>query len=193
MRRWMTAAAALVLVGTAGVAGAGTAGAAESGQAGQRALAAACSTAWGSGLKSSTASQSKPLTNIRTGQNACYDRMVFDVTGAAAGKVGYHVSYVDAFHQDASGDLIPVSGGAILQIFVSAPSYDPATMKPVYAGQAGKPLPGVNISGYKTFKDTKFGASFEGQTQVGLGVRAKLPFRVLQSGDQLIVDVAHTW
>lgn len=51
----------------------------------------------------------------------------------------------------------------------------------------------MNLAGYRTFKDTKFGASFEGQTQVGLGVRAKLPFRVQQSGDQLIVDVAHTW
>ncbi|XXC92426.1 hypothetical protein ACLLJJ_01895 [Streptomyces sp. A5-4] len=58
---------------------------------------------------------------------------------------------------------------------------------------AGQSLPGVNLTGYKTFKDTKFGASFEGQTQIGLGVRARLPFRVLQSGDKLTVDVAHTW
>ncbi|MEU5643286.1 hypothetical protein [Streptomyces milbemycinicus] len=30
---------------------------------------------------------------------------------------------------------------------------------------------------YKTFRDTKFGSSIEGQTQVGLGVCAKLPYQ----------------
>ncbi|MEV0374000.1 hypothetical protein AB0I10_30055 [Streptomyces sp. NPDC050636] len=191
MRRLGTAAAALALAG-AGLAGtAGVAGAA-TGPGGKAASATACSTVWGSGDKSATDANGKPLKNIKTSQSACYDRMVFDISGAT-GKLGYHVGYVDKFHQDGSGEQIPVNGGAILQIYVSAPSHDPATGRQTYAGRAGKPLPGVNITGYKTFKDTKFGASFEGQTQVGLGVRAKLPFRVLQSGDQLIVDVAHTW
>jgi hypothetical protein len=118
--------------------------------------------------------------------------MVFDITGPARG-TGYHVGYVGTFHQDGSGERIAVSGGAILQIHVSAPSYDPATLKPTYAGKAGQRLPGVNVTGYRTFKDTRFGASYEGQTQVAVGVRAKLPFRVLRSADHLIVDVAHRW
>ncbi|MFG2490703.1 hypothetical protein ACGFSD_06505 [Streptomyces caniferus] len=189
MRRWGTVAAALVLTGAGVVGAAGAAGAATvpAGKA-----PAACSTAWGSTDKSATDANIEPLKNITTSHTACYDRMVFDI-GGATGKVGYHVGYVDAFHQDGSGEQIPVKGGAILQIYVSAPSHDPATGKQTYGGTAGKPLPGVNISGYSTFKDTKFGASFEGQTQVGLGVRARLPFRVVQSGQELIVDVAHTW
>ncbi|MFC9238660.1 hypothetical protein ACFTZK_19755 [Streptomyces decoyicus] len=188
MRRLATMAAAFVLAGAGVAATAGVAGAA-TGPAGK--APSACSTAWGSGNKSATDANTKPLKNIKTSHTTCYDRMVFDVSGAT-GKVGYHVGYVDAFHQDGSGDRIPVKGGAILQIFVSAPSYDPVTGKQTYAGTAGKALPGVNITGYKTFKDTKFGASFEGQTQVGLGVRSKLPFRVHQSGHELIVDVAHS-
>jgi hypothetical protein len=189
MKRMWAASAAIVLAGAGLASSAGTAGAAP-----HRAesAASACSTAWGSGVKSATDEDAKPLTNITTSRTTCYDRMVFDISGAK-GKLGYHVGYVDAFHQDGSGDPIPVSGGAILQIYVSAPSYDPVTMRQTYAGQAAKPLPGVNLTGYQTFKDTKFGASFEGQTQVGLGVRARLPFRVLQSGDKLIVDVAHKW
>ncbi|MEU8784462.1 hypothetical protein [Streptomyces sp. NPDC048637] len=191
MRRLGTVAAAFVLAGV-GVAGtAGVAGAA-TGPVGKAAPATTCSTVWGSGTKSATDANTAPLKNIKTGRNACYDRMVFDISGAT-GKRGYHVGYVDTFHQDGSGEKIPVNGGAILQIYVSAPSHDPATGKQTYTGTAGKPLPGVNLAGYRTFKDTKFGASFEGQTQVGLGVRAKLPFRVLQSGHELIVDVAHTW
>lgn len=192
MRRWGTTAAALVLAGAGLVGTAGGAQAASGPTNGAVAAAPACSTVWGSGAKSAQDANTEQLKAIRTGRNACYDRMVFDVPGAA-GKIGYHVGYVDAFHQDGSGTRIPVKGGAILQIFVSAPSYDPATSKPSYPARAGEPLPGVDLTGYRTFRDTKFGASFEGQTQVGLGVRAKLPFRVLQSGDKLIVDVAHTW
>lgn len=187
MRR-LTMAAALALAGITLMGAAGAAGAAT----GPAHIAAACSTVWGSGNKSVTESDYKTLKNIRTGQDTCYDRMVFDTAGPT-GKLGYHVGYVDEFHQDGSGELIPVSGGAILQVFVSAPSYAPGTGKQTYPGKAGQPLPGVKITGYMTFKDTRFGASFEGQTQIGLGVRAKLPFRVLQSGDKLIVDVAHTW
>ncbi|MEU0687401.1 AMIN-like domain-containing (lipo)protein [Streptomyces uncialis] len=190
MRRLGTGAAALVLAGATLIGTAGAAGAA-TGQA-DKAAAAACSTAWGSGVKSDADSVAEPLKNIRTGQHTCYDRMVFDITGAT-GTAGFHVSYVDAFHQDGTGDLIPVSGGAILQVFVNAPSYHPSTGAVVYPGLPGRTLPGVNINGYRTFKDTKYGASLEGQTQVGLGLRAKLPFRVLKSGDQVIVDVAHTW
>ncbi|MEU5401439.1 hypothetical protein ABZ348_19350 [Streptomyces sp. NPDC005963] len=191
MRQLGTVAAAMVLAGAAVVGSAGAAGAA-TGQAGKAPSAPVCSTPWGSGTEALTGTSFETLKNIRTGQHACYDRMVFDITGAT-GKIGYHVSYVNAFHQDGTGTQIPVKGGAILQIFVNAPSYDPETGSVVYPGRGAQPLPGVNITGYRTFKDTKFGASFEGQTQVGLGVRAKLPFRVLQSGDKLIVDVAHTW
>ncbi|MET9800462.1 hypothetical protein [Streptomyces sp. NPDC006368] len=129
---------------------------------------------------------------MTTKATRCYDRLVFRIPGTSGG-VGHHVGYVGTFRQDGSGDRIPVKGGAILQVYVGAPSYNPNTAKPTYPGRAGKALPGVNIAGYKTFKDTRFGASFEGQTQIALGVRARLPFRVQQSGDQLIVDVAHSW
>ncbi|MFG2140071.1 hypothetical protein [Streptomyces sp. NPDC048650] len=191
MRRWGTAAAALVLA-AAGLATTAGAAAAATGPVGGAGRTGACATAWGSGDKSATDAYAAPLTNIRTSRNACYDRMVFDI-GGASGKAGYHVGYVSAFHQDGSGERIPVKGGAILQIFVSAPSHDPSSGKQTYAAQAGKPLPGVHLAGYRTFRDTRFGASFEGQTQVGLGTRAKLPFRVSRSGHELIVDVAHTW
>ena len=76
---------------------------------------------------------------------------------------------------------------------MTAPSYDPQTGAPTYPGRVARPLPGVNITGYQTFKDTRFAGSFEGDTQVGIGVRARLPFRVIQLSDRLVVDVAHTW
>jgi hypothetical protein len=57
----------------------------------------------------------------------------------------------------------------------------------------GRPLPGVDLAGYRTFRDARFASSFEGDTQVGLGVRARLPFRVFQLPGRLVIGVAHTW
>ncbi|MGW0585621.1 AMIN-like domain-containing (lipo)protein, partial [Streptomyces sp. NPDC002920] len=133
------------------------------------------------------------ITNARTGRHDCYDRFVVDVPGATAGELGYSVGYVSELVADASGKTIPVNGGAILDIRVHAPAYNPNTGTRTYPGVFAQPLPGVNLTGYQTFRDTRYAVSFEGQTQFGLGVRARLPFRVLQLDGHLVVDVAHTW
>ncbi|MFD9249136.1 AMIN-like domain-containing (lipo)protein [Streptomyces bottropensis] len=189
MRRIGAAMAVLVLAGTTLGTAAGTAGA-ETRTEATRAVAA-CPTGWGSGAKGGPAVGADHLRDIRTGRHACYDRMVFDVPGG--GKVTYHAAYVDRLYADPSGQYIPVSGGAILDIRVGAWSWDLEAGVPTYPGVVGKRLPGVNVSGYSTFRDTRFGGTFEGQTQVGLGVRARLPFRVLQLDDRIVVDVAHKW
>ncbi|MGW0733027.1 AMIN-like domain-containing (lipo)protein [Streptomyces sp. NPDC002851] len=158
--------------------------------------AVSCEAGWGSASKSGPVNDYTPLVNIRAGQHECYDRLVFDIRGeggTGGEPIGYRVGYVDKLHQDGSGRLIPVGGGAILEIRVAAPSYDAETGGETYPGRVAKPLPGVRIDGYRTFKDTRFAGSFEGDTQVGLGVRARLPFRVVQASDRLIVDVAHSW
>ncbi|SER84049.1 hypothetical protein SAMN04487983_102363 [Streptomyces sp. yr375] len=190
MRRLGTTLAVLVLAGT------GIAGAAGTAQAGTAAAAAeaVCETGWGSLEKrvAPTDDHKPPLTNIRTGQHECFDRMVLDFKGGAtAGALGYRVKYVDKLTTPATGE-IPVSGGAILQISVG-PNYDPATGTDSYPGQHGQPLPGVDITGYQTFQDTRYADGLEDGVVVGVGVRARLPFRVTQSGDHLIVDVAHSW
>ncbi|MFF4352887.1 hypothetical protein [Streptomyces sp. NPDC001530] len=155
--------------------------------------ATACPTGWGSLGKTGVSSTTAPLENIRTGRHACYDRMVFDIPGATGSGFGYSVRYVDHLYQDGSGRLIPVGGGAVLEVRVTAPSYDPETGAPTYPGRAGRPLPGVDLTGYRTFRDTRFASSFEGDTQIGVGVRARLPFRVLRLSDRVVVDVAHNW
>lgn len=187
MRRIGAAMAALVLAGTGLGVAASTAGAAPA----TAARATACPTGWGSGAKGGVTAGAIPLKNIRTGRHDCFDRMVVDVPGG--GDIGYYVHYVDKLYQDGSGTRIPVGGGAVLEVRVAAPSYDPETGAPTYPGKVGRPLPGVNITGYSTFRDTRFAGSFEGETQIGLGVRARLPFRVIQLPDRLVIDVAHNW
>jgi hypothetical protein len=153
----------------------------------------ACPTGWGSLAKVRVSSTTMPVRNIRTGRHTCYDRMVIDIPGASTSHLGYSVRYVKHLYQDGSGRLIPVAGGAVLEVRVTAPSYDPATGVPTYPARAGRPLPGVDLTGYRTFRDTRFAGSFEGDTQIGLGVRARLPFRVLRLTGHVVVDVAHTW
>ncbi|HSX07413.1 MAG TPA: hypothetical protein VLG11_00805 [Candidatus Saccharimonadales bacterium] len=148
-----------------------------------------CGITWGSLPKSGGVMSTAPITNIRTGQHDCYDRMVFDFSGSAS---GYRVQYVDNVYADPSGLLIPLKGGAKLQIVALAPTYNSSGVS-TYPGVVGQPLPGVNLTGYQTFRDAKFAGSFEGQTTVGLGVRARLPFRVFTLDNRLVVDVAHHW
>ncbi|MFE6778665.1 hypothetical protein [Streptomyces sp. NPDC057702] len=203
MRRWGTALAAIVLA-SAGLAASVTTANAAAPQAakagtdrdpiwGQGTADPSCAPVWGSGDKTAEPTEYRPLENVRAGRHACFDRLVLDVRGSGDRKIGYRVGYVKELRQDGSGDLIKVGGGAILEVRAAAPSYDPETGTATYQGRAGQPLPGVNLAGYQTFKDARFGGSFEGDTQIGLGVRAKLPFRVTQTANHLIVDVAHSW
>ncbi|MBT3167129.1 hypothetical protein HTV80_29135 [Streptomyces sp. Vc74B-19] len=153
----------------------------------------ACPTGWGSAGKSATAATTASVTDVRTGRHDCYDRMVVDVPGAARADLGYSVRYVDQLHQDGSGRHIPVAGGAVLEVRVTAPAYDTGTGAATYPARAGAALPGVDLTGYRTFRDARFAGSFEGDTQLGLGVRGRLPFRVLQLDGRIVIDVAHTW
>jgi hypothetical protein len=185
MRKFLVVSAVVVglIGGLAGVAVAGSA----------RARAPYCGITWGSLLKEDTASTAVgPITNVRSGRHDCFDRLVVDLrTGP---DVGYHVQYVPEVTQDGSGFPVPLAGGAFLEVIVRAPAYDDdaSTWNPADPSHA------VNVNGYETFRQVADAGSFEGQTTIGLGVRARLPFRVFVlagpgSGSRLVIDVAHRW
>lgn len=158
------------------------------------AAAPGCSTAWGSLPESAAGSGTGTLDEIRTGQHPCFDRLVLDIDGANGGAVGYRVDYVPQFREDATGDVVPLRGAADLQIVVTTPAYAGAT--PTY--DPADDAEAEDVTGYRTFRQVAWGQSFEGQSTVGLGVRARLPYRVSVlagpgSGARLVVDVAHAW
>ncbi|RFS81314.1 hypothetical protein D0T12_32255 [Actinomadura spongiicola] len=148
---------------------------------------AACDTPWGSLRKGTLTGVAKgPLERVRTGRHACYDRLVIDV---AQSGFGHRVKYVDQVYMDASGDLVPLRGGAKLEIIVQSPA------APGYPSTSPNL---ADVSGYTTFRQVAGAVSFEGKTTLGLGVRARLPFRVFTlprdgGGSRFVVDVAHTW
>lgn len=141
-----------------------------------------CGITWGSLTKTSGDLQQGEVTGIRSGRHTCYDRLVVDIAGP---RPGYRVDYVAQVHRDGSGEIVPLRGGAALRIIVR----EGATTVPS--------MP--SVAGFTTFRDVAWAGSFEGQTTIGLGVRARLPFRVFTlSGpapgeSRLVVDVAHHW
>jgi hypothetical protein len=155
-----------------------------------------CGITWGSLPKAGgdTAGPGGPtVTNVRSGQHACFDRLVIDLTGGPG--AGYSVQYTPEVTGDPTGFPVPLRGSAFLQVAVLAPAHDQnnqVTYQPADEREV------VNTAGYATFRQVAWAGSFESTTSLGLGVRARLPFRVLTlagpgSGGRVVIDVAHRW
>jgi hypothetical protein len=147
-----------------------------------------CGQVWGSLAKSAGDMSAGQVINVRAGRHACFDRLVLDVD---APLTGWSVRYVDAVVQDGSGDVVAVAGGARLEVIARAPAIPTDS----WFRPDGRI---IDTSSYRTFRDVVFAGSFEGQTTIGLGVRARLPFRVFVlpgpgDGSRLVIDVGHRW
>ncbi|WP_224048589.1 hypothetical protein [Arthrobacter sp. NicSoilB4] len=151
-----------------------------------------CGLVWGSLAKEDPAMSQAKVTNVRTGQHYCFDRLVIDLNGPAGGNT---VRYVPQVTQDGSGLPVALRGQAFLQVTVNAPAYDDsgnATYNPANPNEL------TDVTGYQTFRQVAWAGSFEGYSTLGLGVRARLPFRVFtlvgpDAGSRLVIDVAHFW
>jgi len=192
MRKLRTVAVALLAVGMAST------GIAVGPAAAAAAAAPYCGQIWGSLPEAAGDFTSAEITNLRTGRHACFDRLVVDlgppVAGLPGGPVGYEVRYGQVV-EDGTGAVVPVAGGADLVIVVRANAHD-VNGTPTYA--PADRLHAVNVARYRTFRQVAFLGTFEGYTTIGLGVRARLPFRVLivagpGNGSRLVIDVGHRW
>ncbi|KGH44021.1 hypothetical protein IN07_23635 [Modestobacter caceresii] len=168
------------------------------GLAGPAAAAPYCGITWGSLAKTADAPDTESLNDVRVGRHACFDRLVVDVGGQDAWFDSYDVRYVPHVTAEGTGDVVPLRGGAALQVTVRAPAHDAhgnATFSPVDRREV------VDVSSFSTFRQVAWAGSFEGQSTLGLGVRARLPFRVLTLAGtpnsdhtpRLVIDVAHRW
>ncbi len=145
---------------------------------------ASCSTHWGTGPRHKDQMVQTKVRAVRVGVHACFDRLVIDLgTGRAP---GYRVSYVRAFYADGSGKLVRTSGHAKLLVTVQAPAA-------ASFNASNRHL--VNVAGFPVFRQVAGLGSFEGITSLGLGLKAKEPFRVLEYQNTshrfvLVIDVA---
>lgn len=154
---------------------------------------APCRTLWGTGERGAQPVPPTPaaITGVRAGRHACFDRVVIDVGGDVA-KSGVAASYVRQVTQDGSGDVVPLRGGARLQVTIGNPVYDRhGTI--VYDPKDRTEL--VPTRGYRTLRQVALAGSFEGVTTIGVGVAQKRPFRVFildgAAGDRVVLDIAH--
>lgn len=154
-----------------------------------------CGQAWGSlpkQLGNNSPGADTHVIGARAGRHDCFDRLVVDLSGPST---GYRVEYVSQVTQDGSGNPVPLRGGAFLSVVVGGPAHD-ANGQPTYS--PANPSEAVNVAGFTTFRQVAYAGSFEGLTTFGLGVRARLPFRVSVlsgpgSGSRVVVDVSHRW
>ncbi len=155
-----------------------------------------CGITWGSLATSGTHDvRGDTLRNVRAGQHACYDRLVFDLAHAR-GFTAYSVRYATP-RAEGSGAPIPLRG-VDMEIVLQTHAYDDLA-RPTFA--PARPTEVVDVAGFRTFRQVAWGGSFEGYTTLALGVRARLPMRVTvldgapgyPDGARVIVDVAHAW
>lgn len=145
-----------------------------------------CGQVWGSLSRSAGGFSAGEVVNVRAGRHACFDRLVLDVD---APLTGWSVRYVPGLSPTSTG--LPVRGGAVLEVVARAP----AIATDAWFFPDGRI---VNTSTLRTFRDVVFVSNVGGATTLGLGVRARLPFRVFVlpgpgSGSRLVVDVGHRW
>ncbi len=168
---------AMLLAGAAGLLGASPA-----------AAHAYCGQVWGSEAEAAGDMSAGTLTDVRAGRHRCFDRLVLDVDEPLT---GWSVRYVDQVLQDGSGRVVPVGGGARLEVVARVP---------VLATDSFFVGPGVlvDVSRYQTFRQVAWAGSYEGVSTVALGVRGRLPFRAFVlpgpgDGSRLVIDVGHRW
>lgn len=176
------------VLAAAGAAGFASIGAAAAPAGAATHHAAACSTNWGTNAKqrgSQTITVATRVRGVRAGRHGCFDRLVIDMSGGK--QPPFSARYVKNIVAQASGKILKVRGKARILIVVRGPAG-----RHYHANAVNL----VDVSGFKTFRQVRGAGSFERVTAIGLGVRAKLPFRVFELGSshagwRIVIDVAH--
>ena len=148
----------------------------------------ACSTHWGTNPKhrgSASTTVATRVRDVRAGRHMCFDRLVIDLSGGK--RAPFSARYVRHIVAAGSGRILHVRGHARILITVRGPAG---------AHFAANAVNLADVSGFTTFRQVRGAGSFERVTSIGLGVRAKLPFRVFELGDsragwRIVIDLAH--
>ncbi len=147
-----------------------------------------CGITWGSGEKTAGDLSTAGLLDVRTGRHECWDRVVFEFDGAAQATPSPTAPQVLT---DGQGlDLVPYTAGtAWLRVSLRAPSL-------TFGAISGEHV--AAVVPYDTLRDVVYGGTFEGYSTFAVGVRARLPFRILTlpgpaTHSRIALDIAHRW
>ncbi|WP_410584101.1 hypothetical protein [Amycolatopsis sp. lyj-108] len=135
---------------------------------------------------SAAAQQIPTMTNIRTGQNPGFDRVVLDLTSGPAPAVRYDL--VDELIADGSGEIVWLTGEYFVAVTATPAAAHDDAGNPTYPGpqkfrtRALRNVMAVAVTG-----------DYEGTLSIGLGVRSRTPVTVftLTSPNRVVIDVRH--
>src|SRR5215213_6086908 len=129
--------------------------------------------------------EGRKVGNIRVGTHPGqrFDRVVLDLSGG--GQPGWNVFYTDNPTRDPSGQPIQVPGNAVLDVIVQGIDWTNQNV-PEYDGH---PID----QQWAALRSVRWDGSFEGQTQIFVGLTARLPFRVgnLNNPERVYIDIAY--
>ena len=121
------------------------------------------------------------VAGVRVGNHEGFDRVVVDLAGD--GDPGWFVDYTPTPLQATIGRPLPVSGSAFLNVNVDGT---------VYPGELGLDETGVeHLSPTSNIVDVASGGTYEGRSQIVVGLRAEAPYsvQVLEDPKRLVIDI----
>ncbi|WNB84571.1 hypothetical protein [Cellulomonas sp. ATA003] len=124
--------------------------------------------------------------DLRFGVHDGFDRIVLDVAGP--GLPGWLGRYVSDPSLPGSGSPVELAGEAALQVHVRGVVYPTADGAPEYRGpQRFRPGSG------RVVEEVVYGAVYEGQAELYVGLSSPEPFRVFRLEDptRVVIDVLH--
>ena len=129
--------------------------------------------------------EGRKVANVRVGQHDAqrFDRVVFDLSGG--GQPGWNVFYTDDPRREGSGEQVEVPGNAVLDVIIEGIDWTNQNV-PEYDGD---PIDRQ----WSALRSIRWDGSHEGQTQIFVGLTARLPFRVgnLSNPERVYIDIAH--
>lgn len=125
------------------------------------------------------------VTGVRVGTHEGFDRVVVDLEGL--GEPGWFVDYTSTPIQETTGQALNVSGNAFLNINVDG------TVLPFEDGKEGAASVDV-AGGTGNVVDVITAGTYEGRSQIVVGLRSELPFSVqmLEDPTRVVVDIVQS-
>ena len=161
-----------------------------------RALAAATLLLAGSGILAAAAGPAQAadpvppvmpkMTNIRTGLNTGFDRVVLDLSSGPAPAVSYQL--VDELTADASGEIVWLTGEFFINVAVTPAAAHDDNGNPTYPGPTK-----FRTRNLRNVMAVAVTGDFEAELTIGLGVRSRTAVNVftLTAPNRVVIDVAH--
>lgn len=125
------------------------------------------------------------LTNVRTGANPGFDRVVLDLTAGSAPAVSYQL--VDELTADPSGEIVWLTGQYFINVSATPAAAHDDNGAPTYPGPQK-----FRTRNLRNVMAVAVTGDFEGHLTVGLGVRSRTTVNVftLTGPNRVVIDVA---